>query len=115
MSIAFQEAEIYCRMELRSYGLKDHSIVWQEWPHTLGEAWPSDKQIHLSFVCLRSPSLLTWVLRHEIAHILDWIERGGTFERNGRNNFHGKSWKKWCKKLNVRSDRLIDFKYLSHL
>lgn len=106
MSVNLQEAALYCRMELKSYGLKDHSIVWQEWPHTLGEAWASDKQIHLSFVCLRNKELLMEVVKHEIAHVLDHKERG-TFLRNGRNDFHGANWKKWCKVVGVRPRRFI--------
>ena len=106
MSVNPQEAALYCRMELKSYGLKDYSIVWHEWLHTLGEAWASDKQIHLSFVCLRNKELLIEVVKHEIAHVLDHKERG-TFLRNGRNDFHGANWKKWCKVVGVRPRRFI--------
>ena len=35
---SLQEATIYGRMELKSYGLKDYSILWREWQGTLGEA-----------------------------------------------------------------------------
>jgi len=114
MDIATQEAEIYCRMELRSCGLKDFSIVWIEKSKTLGLCVPWDKEIHISKECLLSTTLLRWVLLHEAAHARDWMERG-TFERNGRNDFHGKSFRKWCKILNVKSDRLINFEHLSHL
>jgi predicted SprT family Zn-dependent metalloprotease len=106
MILTTKEAEIYCRMELKSHGLKDHSIVWREWPRTLGEAWGPEKQIHLSSVCLKNKELLIEVVKHEIAHILDYKERK-TFLRNGRNDFHGANWKKWCKIVRVRPRRFI--------
>lgn len=115
MEISSQEADIYCRMELKSCGLKDFSIVWIEKSNTLGLCAPWDKQIKISKECLRSAELLRWVVIHEIVHALDWFERGCTFERNGRNDFHGKSFKRLCKKMGIRPDRCIDFKYLSHL
>ena len=46
------------------------------------------------------------VVKHEIAHVLDHKERG-TFLRNGRNDFHGANWKKWCKVVGVRPRRFI--------
>jgi predicted SprT family Zn-dependent metalloprotease len=94
-------------MELKSHGLKDHSIVWREWPRTLGEAWGPEKQIHLSFVCLKNKELLMEVVKHEIAHILQYREMGETFMVNGRNRFHNKIWKKHCLALGIRPRRLI--------
>lgn len=102
MAVDLQEAAIYCRMELKSYGLKDYSVLWREWSGTLGEAHPWDKAIHLSHDCLKNKELLIEVTKHEIAHCLDWKERG-TFERNGRNDFHGDNWRKWCKFVGVRA------------
>jgi predicted SprT family Zn-dependent metalloprotease len=102
MSVDLQEAAIYSRMELKSYGLKDYSILWREWSRTLGEAHPWKKTIYISYDCLKNKELLIEVVKHEIAHCLDFQERG-TFLRDGRNDHHGKSWRKWCKFVGVKA------------
>jgi hypothetical protein len=107
MDITTQEAEIYCRMELRSCGLKDFSIVWIEKSRTLGLCMPWDKQIHISKECLRSAELLREVLLHEAAHALQWYDMGKTYIVNGRNSHHNKIWKRYCLILGIRPRRLL--------
>ena len=68
----------------------------------LGQANPWGKKIELSEKTLASFLLFNLILKHEICHILDWIERGKTFKsENGRNNFHGKSFRAICKKVGI--------------
>jgi predicted SprT family Zn-dependent metalloprotease len=100
-----QEAETYIRMELRQWKLSDVKFEWRNFKH-LGEADVSNNQINLSHRLLNSAPLLVEVVKHEIAHFLDYKERG-TFQENGRNVFHGKNWKKWCLSVGCRPRRLI--------
>jgi predicted SprT family Zn-dependent metalloprotease len=102
------EVEIYCRMELKQWKLGDYSIVWKEMKGTLGLADPWNKTIILNPLVMRSTEMLMWIVKHEMAHVLDWIERGGTFQNEkGRNDFHGASWKKWCRLVGVKPDRCV--------
>ena len=101
-----KEASIYCRLELKDYNLSGVSIIWKDMNRFLGLADPMNNHIILSNLCLKSSALLREVVKHEIAHMLDFRERG-TFIRNGRNDFHGKNWKKWCKVVGVKSRLVI--------
>lgn len=48
------------------------------------------------------------VIRHELAHLLDYRETGGWKKHpSGRNDFHGQSWKRFCKQLGCRARRYI--------
>jgi len=105
--ITEQEATLYCRMELKSCGLKDFSIVWIERSKTLGECHPWNKQIHISKECLRSPRLLREVLLHEASHALQWYEMGKTYIVNGRNSHHNNIWRKHCLTLGILPRRMI--------
>jgi predicted SprT family Zn-dependent metalloprotease len=96
-----QEVEQYARLTFKQYGLHDYTLYWN--PHvkrTLGFANPWEKKVELNKKVLKSFSLFKYVLLHEIMHVLDFNERG-TFKRNGRNDFHGKSFKAMCKKHGV--------------
>lgn len=112
--ITANEADLYCRMTLKQYGLGDYRITWKEYKSaTLGRANPWDKEIELSPKILSNFQLLKLVCLHELAHVLDWIENGGTFVReNGRNDFHGKNFKAICKRLGIPSHTKIPENYL---
>jgi len=107
MTISISEAEIYCRIELKSCGLKDFSVIWIEGSKTLGECHPWNKEIHISKECLKSSMLLREVLLHEAAHALQWYEMGKTYLVNNRNSHHNKIWKKHCRLLGIKPRRLI--------
>lgn len=100
-----QEADCFIKLELKSWGLKNYSWEWASFSH-LGEAHPNKNKIKLSPRILSSSALLIEIVKHEIAHCLDWNERG-TFIRNGKNDFHGKNWKKYCLLVGCRPRRLI--------
>lgn len=102
-AITRQDAEQIARMTLRQYartekGLDGVSIEFLDLGKALGYAVPWEKKIQLDLKTLESESLFTGVLKHEIAHMIDYAERG-TFQNNGRNNFHGKSFKKVCRRI----------------
>ena len=100
-----QEADCFIKLELKSWGLKNYSWEWASFSH-LGEAHPNKNKIKLSPRILSSSALLIEIVKHEIAHCLDWNERG-TFIRNGKNDFRGKNWKKYCLLVGCRPRRLI--------
>lgn len=105
MSVLLSEAETFIRIELRAWKIPQIQIEWRNMKE-LGLASPWENKIILSSKILSSSALLTEIVRHEIAHILDYNERG-TFLKNGKNDFHGKNWKKWCLKVGCRPRRFI--------
>jgi len=106
MSLTQTEAEQLIRMELRQWGFPADSFEWVESGGMIACAVGSEQRIKLTPRVLNSSALLTEVVKHEIAHLLDYKERG-TFEINGRNVFHGKNWKKWCGIVGCRPRRFI--------
>ena len=100
-----QEVEQFARLTLKQWNLSDVTVRWVDRSY-YGAANVWKNQIEISRKSLTSFERFSLVLRHEIAHFLDYRERG-TFERNGRNDFHGASFKRWCKVLGVSSSRFV--------
>lgn len=107
MAFTRKEVEQWIRLELKTWGLTHFKVQWCDWERTLGEAWPSDHLIKLSNKCLDSFAVLKEVLKHEIAHVLQWLEQGKTFVINGRHQFHNKTWKKYCLTVGCKPRRII--------
>jgi predicted SprT family Zn-dependent metalloprotease len=107
MHLTEKELDLYARMTLKQWDLSDISIKWADLPRSLGLADPWNKEITLSTRLLQSFSLFELTLLHEMAHILDYQERG-TFKKNGRNSHHGPSFKKWCRKLGISTKTKVD-------
>jgi len=105
--ITKEEADLFCKFELKTWKLSDINIVWSDMTHYLGLADVANNRIILSTRILTSTRLLIEVVKHEIAHVLDYQERGTFIGKNGRNDFHGENFKKWCKIVNVKCRRLI--------
>jgi hypothetical protein len=105
MAISLAEAELLIRLEFKTWGLADHTHAWADMK-PLGLACPHNKEIVLSNSLRESSALLVEIVKHEIAHLLDHKERG-TFQVNGKNVFHGRNWKKWCRIVGCRPRRFI--------
>jgi predicted metal-dependent hydrolase len=58
------------------------------------------KEIVLDNMVLKSFSVFKYVFLHELCHKLDHEERGTLF-KNGRCNFHGANFNKWCKVVGI--------------
>ena len=98
MSLTTAEVEQYARLTLKQYGLPNYQVVFMKLEgRRLGQANPWEKKIELSEKTLASFLLFKKVLLHEIFHCIQFQRMGGTFQVNGRNNFHGKVFRQVCK------------------
>jgi predicted SprT family Zn-dependent metalloprotease len=110
MQVTHQEAEQYIRLTLRQYKLESIPVEWTNTKRRLGCYRVQAKKIELSRQILSRFSLFQEVFLHELAHALDITERTkffGTHKKNGRNDFHGENWKKWCLTLRIPARRFI--------
>jgi len=101
------EAEQYVRMTLKQWGLSHVKLEWRTFQH-LGDANPYTNTLRLSVKVLVSLATFTETVKHEIAHFLDFQERG-SFLINGRHVAHGKNWRKWCKTLGIPARTKIPY------
>lgn len=110
MKITHQEAEQYIRLTLRQHNMTHIPVIWTNTKRRLGCYRIEQKRIELSNQILQNFHLFAEVFLHELAHALDIAERTkffGTHKVKGRNEFHGKNWKKWCSNLNIHARRFI--------
>jgi len=110
MKVTHQEAEQYIRLTLRQYNMTHIPIRWTNTKRRLGCYRVVEKRIELSNQILSSFQLFREVFTHELCHSLDITERVnlfGTYKKNGRNDFHGENWKKWCLTLGIPARRFI--------
>jgi len=105
--ITKEEADLFCKFELKTWKLSNINIVWSDMTCYLGLADVANNRIILSTRILNSTQVLIEVVKHEICHVLDYQERGTFIGKHGRNDFHGESFKKWCKIVNVKCRRFI--------
>ena len=102
MSLTTAEVEQYARLTLKQYGLPDYQVVFMKLEgRRLGQANPWEKKIELSEKALTTLRLFCIVLKHEIAHCIQFYRMGETYKVNGRNNFHGKVFKEVCKEMGI--------------
>lgn len=102
MSLTTAEVEQYARITLKQYGLPDYRVVFMELEgRRLGQANPWEKKIELSKKTLTTFTLFRFVLKHEIAHCIQFYRMGKTYKVNGRNNFHGKVFKQVCREMGI--------------
>jgi predicted SprT family Zn-dependent metalloprotease len=102
------EADLLIRMELRQWGFPPDAYEWTEATEGNGIAWvyASHVKVYLTEKVLASAALLTEVIKHEVAHLLDFKERGLTEVSTG-THVHGASWKKWCRIVGCRARKII--------
>ena len=104
--MTLDEAHQYALMTLKQHGAEHLRVRFTNTKRRLGCFSPWKEEIHIAKRALFSFELFREILLHELAHHFDFQERG-TFRTNGRNDFHGKNWKKWCLTLGVRARRFI--------
>jgi predicted SprT family Zn-dependent metalloprotease len=101
------EIEQYVRLTLRQYKMEHVKVSFKKMEKTLGYFWAEKNEIVLSLNALDSFVRFKNVLLHELVHAFQYAEQGTFKTKNGRNDFHGKSFKKWCKVLGISSSRFI--------
>ena len=103
-----QEVDLYIRATLKQHGISNVKHSFKQMSRTLGYYFVQKNEIVLSVTCLKSFTLFRLVLLHEIAHVLQYKELGGVSKtKNGRNDFHGKVFKKYCAQLKIPARRFI--------
>lgn len=107
MNFTAQELHQYIQLTLKEWDLTDVKVTWSKMQKTLGWAAPWNKEIRLSHRVLHSFPLFKHVFLHELAHMLDYKERG-TFMKNGRNCHHGRDFKRWCRTLGISTKTKTD-------
>lgn len=105
--LTIEEANAYIRMTLRGWNRTDINIEWsKDRRGILGTYNWMRNQITLTPRILKSPALFREVFLHELAHALDYAERG-TFLVKKNHVAHGKNWRKWCLTLRIPARRFI--------
>ncbi len=99
-----QEVEQYIRLTLKQWGMSHVRVSWIESKKVNGLAYADDWRIELNYHVLRSFGLFKEIFLHELAHLLDYRERG-TYIVNKYEMAHGKNWRKWCRTLGIPARR----------
>lgn len=94
------EVQQYIRLTLRQWNMSHVKVEWMESSKFNGLAYAQENKIELALHTLRSFPLFKEVFLHELAHLLDYSERG-TYVVNKYEMAHGKNWRKWCKTLGI--------------
>lgn len=88
-----EEFELLFRMECRDKKACA-ALEWRpKFQRVLARCNAEDKVIMFSLRCLSLDyATAIWVIRHELAHLFDYIERGGF-----HGTYHNNNWRKWCR------------------
>jgi len=101
MSLTTAEVEQYIRLTLKQWKMPHVQVSWIESKRVRGLAYAGEKpRIELATNCLSSFHCFRETFFHELAHILDYSERG-TYLVRKYEMAHGKNFRKWCKKLGI--------------
>jgi predicted SprT family Zn-dependent metalloprotease len=97
------EIEQYIRMTLKQWSMSHLKIQWMNSERHLGLAYVAEGKIKLSKRILCSFKTFDEVLKHEIAHHIQWKRNGNRFllTKNGRRSFHGKDFAAVCKEMGI--------------
>jgi hypothetical protein len=106
--ISKAEAQLAASSLLQRWNLDDVQLEWNgslKWALALADV--ANNKIIFSLTSLKSGKLFFSILKHEMAHFLDWREHGGWPIKNGKNDLHGKSFKRQCLKIGASPSRFI--------
>jgi predicted SprT family Zn-dependent metalloprotease len=98
-----QEVEQYIRLTLKQWKLSKLSVKWRDTNASwLGLAYVAKNEIVLNKMILIDFRLFDEVLKHEIAHFLQYKRNGNKFlKKNGRWMLHGKDFRDVCKEMGI--------------
>lgn len=94
------EVESYIRLTLKQWGMSHVRVSWIESNKVNGLAYAGEDRIELAMHTLQAFGLFREIFLHELAHLLDYRERG-TYVVNKYEMAHGKNWRKWCRTLGI--------------
>jgi len=97
------EIEQYIRMTLKQWSVSHLKIQWMNSGCYLGLAYVAEGKIKLDKRILYSFKIFDEVLKHEIAHHIQWKRNGNRFllSSNGRRILHGKDFAAVCKEMGI--------------
>ena len=101
-----QEVHQWIRLTLRQHKMESVKVSFKKMERSLGYFWAEKNEIVLGHKALFSFVRFKEVFLHELAHALDFSQRG-TFLKNGRSCHHGKEFKKICLTLGIPARRFI--------
>jgi predicted SprT family Zn-dependent metalloprotease len=99
-----KEIDLYTRMTLKQWGMSHLKIEWIDAPRRwLGAAYVHQKKIQLTTAILVSFKTFEEVLKHEVAHHIQFLRNGNRWltTPKGRNSFHGKDFAAVCKEMGI--------------
>lgn len=96
------EIDLYIKMTLKQWGMSHLKIVWFENKSFLGLAFVERGLIKLNKKILYYFELFDEVLKHEIAHHIQYKRNGNRFFRkNNRWVLHGEDFAAVCKEMKI--------------
>lgn len=97
-----QEVDQYIRLTLKQWGLSHLSVKWFKSERAWGRADVRGNVLELNVEILKRFSLFEEVLKHEIAHFLQFQANGNKFLWNGKRfSYHGADFKAQCRRLKI--------------
>lgn len=107
MSLTTQEVSQYIRLTLKQWEMPEVVVSWIESNKFNGLAYAEEARIELNYDVLNCFHSFREIFLHELAHLLDYRERG-TYLVNKYEMAHGKNWRKWCRILKISGRRMIE-------
>lgn len=105
----------YIRMTLKQWGMPHLKIEWMDRQNFLGLAYVAQDKIKLNKIILVSFKLFDEVLKHEIAHCIQYKRNGNRFlTKNGRRILHGKDFAAVCKEMGIPARTRIPIRHYIH-
>ena len=106
------EIEQYIRMTLKQWSMSHLKIQWMNSGRYLGLAYVAQGKIKLDKRILCSFKIFDEVLKHEIAHHIQWKRNGNRFlTKNGRRILHGKDFAAVCKEMGIPARTRIPIRH----
>jgi predicted SprT family Zn-dependent metalloprotease len=97
-----KEIDLYIKMTLKQFGFPHLKIKWSKARNFLGQADVRQNTLVLTYLSLCTFKVFDEVLKHEIAHFIQYKNNGNRFLiRNGRYSYHGKDFAAACRIVGV--------------
>lgn len=103
------EAQLLARMTFKMHGMRNLKLSFSGLTKDgrIGEFDSNNQKIILSKKVLASAKLFDTVLKHEMAHAMQFAELGG-YDGDQQDPFHGPTFKKYARSLGVPPCPFVD-------